>query len=170
MGMSIFVKVLLGGTNQQMKLEVDINDKIAETLADVSDLAFNKSGRFFANNSLVGEDDTFQAKNIQDGCKILQVTTDAGCKRIVPIPWRRSKDCQNESYTSASANCYDALKFRARTSLTVYGFMWNQEYNKKDFTLKFSYRVNNEPWSEEEEVSRTPDEIVTEDKYHFIDF
>jgi len=39
--MSIFVKVLLGGTNQQMKLEVDINDKIDETLADVSDLAFN---------------------------------------------------------------------------------------------------------------------------------
>ena len=98
MGLSIFVIVHLSRTNQQMKLEVDINDKIAETLADVSDLAFNKSGRFFANNSLVGEDDTFQAKNIQDGCKILQATTDAGCKRIVPIPWRRSTDCQNELY------------------------------------------------------------------------
>jgi hypothetical protein len=41
MGLSIFVIVHLSRTNQQMKLEVDINDKIDETLADVSDLAFN---------------------------------------------------------------------------------------------------------------------------------
>lgn len=48
--------------------------------------------------------------------------------------------------------------------------MWNQEYNKKDFTLKFSYRVNDEPWTEDEEVSLKPDDIQTEDKFHFIDF
>ena len=48
--------------------------------------------------------------------------------------------------------------------------MWNQKYNKKDFTLKFSYRINDEPWTEDEQVSCTQEDIVTEDKFHFIDF
>jgi hypothetical protein len=39
--MSIFVKVHVSGTDQDMKVEVDIREKIVETLADFAELAFN---------------------------------------------------------------------------------------------------------------------------------
>lgn len=57
--------------------------------------------------------------------------------RKIPIPWRRSSNVQNESYTGASAEYADALMFKAKCDVVIYGFMWNKEYNKKDFTLKF---------------------------------
>jgi hypothetical protein len=36
-----------------------------------------------------------------------------GSLRVTPIPWRRSPNVQNDSYTSGNANCPDALKFKA---------------------------------------------------------
>ena len=35
-----------------------------------------------------------------------------------------------------------ALKFEARKNLTVYGFLWTEEYEKKDFTLNFKFSVD----------------------------
>lgn len=68
--------------------------------------------------------------------KFLLLTGESSLRKI-PIPWRRSSNVQNESYTSASAEYSDALKFHAKVDVVIYGFMWNKEYNKKDFTLKF---------------------------------
>jgi hypothetical protein len=36
-----------------------------------------------------------------------------GSLRVTPIPWRRSPNVQNDSYTGGNANCPDALRFRA---------------------------------------------------------
>lgn len=91
--------------------------------------------------------------------------------RVTPIPWRRSPNVQNDSYTHGSSSNSDALKFKARVNVKVYGFMWNRDYQGKDFTLTFQFRVNEGEPSDWYEVSRTPSDIVTEDtKFHYIDF
>ena len=48
--------------------------------------------------------------------------------------------------------------------------MWNQDFNQKPFTIKFQFKVDDGEPSEWFEVSKSPEDICTEDKYHFIDF
>ena len=116
--------------------EVEISDKIVDTIADLVNTSFSVGGQILFDGHAIGEDDTFVGKNVQMNDKILMLSG-AGGSRKIPVPWRRSKNVQNESYTGASAECSDALIFKAKANVVVYGFMWNKEYNKKDFTLKF---------------------------------
>lgn len=74
--------------------------------------------------------------NVHMNAKILLLGSEGGSRKT-PIPWRRSSHVQNDSYTGCYADNSDALKFKAKVNLIVYGFMWNKEYNLKDFTLKF---------------------------------
>lgn len=149
--------------------DVDINDKIYQTLIELVELSFNTGGTLLFEGQVVIEDDSFVGKNVHMNAKFLLLLGGGGSRKV-PIPWRRSKNVQNESYTGGSAEYSDALKFEAKVDVVVYGFMWNKEYNLKDFTLKFQFRVGQDSPSDWYETSRTPADIQTEDQYHFIDF
>lgn len=74
--------------------------------------SFNIEGNVFYKGTLVGKDDTFLSRTVIQK-ESLYIIGQTGSLKVTPIPWRRSPNVQNESYTSGNANCPDALKFRA---------------------------------------------------------
>ena len=75
----------------------------------------------------------------------------AGMGKAIPIPWRRSNEVLSEDRFTCDRIC--ALKFKARTNIIVYGFLWTEELHKKAFTLKVKFRIDEGEWSDEFEVS-----------------
>lgn len=138
------------------KLTVNISDKIEETLQSLVQTAFGIGGSFVTRGGVVHKEDTFMAKNIRDNEKVICIGAGKP-SRVEPLKWRRSKNVQNESYTSANATNSDALKFKSKVAVKVYGFMWNKDYNDKEFTLKFQFRVDNDEPSEWFETTRLPE-------------
>jgi len=62
------------------------------------------------------------------------------------------------------------LRFVAKVPVTIYGIIWNAQYNKKDFTLEIQFRRNKEDWSEVYKVQRSDSDLNPDLKHHCIDF
>ena len=77
----------------------------------------------------------------------------AGASKVTPIPWRRSDNVLSEDRFTCDRVC--ALKFKARTNIIVYGFLWTEELRKNSFTLKVKYRIDEGEWCDEFDVSPT---------------
>jgi len=134
--------------------KVDINEKIHDVLFPLLNQAFGKGSSLLYKDKIVTMDDTFFQKHVMPADVFL-----AGGKGKQPaVRWRRYKEIQNTSYTGASKDYEDALKFKARRDLYWCGFLWTQEYNKKDFKLEVRWRVNSEAPSEWVEFSASPDD------------
>ena len=60
--------------------------------------------------------------------------------RYYPLEWKRASKFYRGRRIPLSGIC--ALNFIAKTNLTVYGFLWTEEFDKKDFTLQFKFSVD----------------------------
>lgn len=134
--LTVYVNVNQSGEPLILECCVMLSDKVEMTLQDTVMGVIGNSGSLYTDSKCVGEDDTFASLQINDKQKFIMVLAGACRKRVEPSLWRRSKFVQNESYTG-SYEYPDALIFVARQDVKIYGFMWNKEWNKKEFTLKF---------------------------------
>jgi len=105
---------------------VDINDKIKETLTELASAAFSISGKILFDGQEMTDDDDFVKRNVKMNSRFLLLKSEGGGKRVVPLPWLRSPIENRGGETSCSSQYSDALAFRAKVDLTVYGFMWNK--------------------------------------------
>jgi hypothetical protein len=111
---------------------------VLDQLSPLVEGAFGSGGSLTSGGKIVGKDDTFAKSEYKNDTVFIAT----GSAKQEAIPWKRSKNIQNDSYTGVSPGNPDALKFRARRDLYWCGILWPKEWDKKDFKFKMEWRID----------------------------
>lgn len=131
---------------------LNVNNAILQVLEKLCQKSFGFFGNIFYQGKTLTKEDTCTSLFVMpNDLLLLQGSSEGG--RVTGVVWKRSPNFQHNSYNCGSATCEDAIKFKARRNSHWYGFLWNREYNNKDFIIKVKWRLNEEAFSDWLEIS-----------------
>ncbi|CDW91259.1 UNKNOWN [Stylonychia lemnae] len=141
---------------------VGINDKI-KTLKDFLNSKSASLLNIVFKDEIIKNDDTFLKRHIRSGEKFILMS--GGFEAKI---WKRFRRIEHGDYFYMSDTYYDAVCFKPKKACHFLGFGFLNQYEKKDFKLKFKYYIDDEEFPETE-VDLTQD-MLGEHHSFKIDF
>jgi hypothetical protein len=143
-------------------LQVGIHDKIC-SLKDYFNVKGGGSLSTIYKGEIVKADETFFKRLIKSGELFLLISGSFEGKR-----WKRFPKAETSDYFYMSETYYDAVIFKPKCDVYFLGFGLLNQYEKKDFKLKFKCNIEGVE-SPETEVDITQDQLQAENMFE-IDF
>ena len=116
---------------------MNINEKIIDQICPLLQSSFNAGGTLVVQGSLIQKEDTFVSRTLLNNTQLIA----SGIGKVTPIPWRRAKVYANTNGDRMNRNYNESLRFKARRNNYFCGVQWSRDFNGKEFTLKFQYKV-----------------------------
>ena len=88
-------------------------------------------------NEIIKSEETYFKKGIKSGDQFMLISGSFEAKK-----WKRFPRVELTDYFYMSETCYDAVVFKPKMDIFFLGFGFLNQYEKKNFKLKFKY-VNN---------------------------
>jgi len=146
----------------QGHIQVGIHDK----LTSLKDYFAVKSGgalNTIYKGEIAKSEDTFYKRMVKSGELFLLISGSFEGKR-----WRRFPKCETTDYFYMSDTYYDAVIFKPKCDVYFLGFGFLNQYEKKDFKLKFKYNADGQECAETE-IDITQDMLGPDNAFE-IDF
>lgn len=137
--------------------------------------SFQVSGTLIYEGQQVGEDDTFLRLKVKMNDKFIVVQS-AGGGNKKPLLWRRFKSIQKSQWWCSTSR--DCLTWVAQRNVKILGFFWGQEYDKRDFKLKYKFGTGTDESGLTEWLvceNRTNENLIElpgwdKDQFHMFEF
>lgn len=101
------------------------------------------------NQEIIRNDETFFKRQIKQHDKFMLLSGSFEAKK-----WKRFPKSEQGDYFYMSNGYYDAVAFKPKVDVYLLGFGFMNQYEKKEFKLKFKYNVDGQD-SEEKELDMT---------------
>lgn len=160
---SVNVRVISEEQQMNAQLQINIHEKLSFLRECIGGPKCNTLSIIY-NGELAGTDDTFIKRSVKQGDNFLLMGGSFEAKQ-----WKRFPKLELGDYFYMSDTYFDAIAFKALREVNFLGFGLCNRYEKKDFTIKFKWAID-DTMSEDYEVQVAQDEIDSETQTYRLDF
>lgn len=157
------VRVLTSDNQLSGFIQVGIHEKIANLKDYFGHIKNSGSLTSIYNEEIVKADDTFFKRQIKYGESFLLISGAFEAKK-----WKRFNKIEPGDYFYMSDTYYDAIIFKPKMDVYYLGFGFTNQYEKKDFKIKFKHNIDGQDM-EEKEVEITQD-MLGQDGFFEVDY